>query len=433
MQKPKTLEYIDRTSKFGIDLSLDRISVLMDYLGNPQDKLKYVHIAGTNGKGSACAVISSILSNAGYKTGKFISPHLEKFNERITIDGLNISDEDIERLSAVIMDKIKIMTDKGIEHPTQFEIICAMAFVYFFERKCDIVVLEVGLGGRLDATNIIKKPEVSVITTIAYDHTDRLGNSIEKIAGEKAGIIKKGSPVVSAPQEPAAMNVIRHACIEKDCKLVTVGLENLKPKSTQDDFQIFDFEGYSSLSLGLRGSHQLINASAALKVIDELKEKGFIINDEAVYQGIKSAENIGRFEVLGHNPEFVIDGAHNISGISTLKDALYRYYAGKRIILVMAVLSVKDYQKMVDILEPLVDCCIVSEPVSESALPAEKLARCFERNGRKCITAKGLNQAVDLALEKSGQDDVICCCGSLYFIGHVRGYYLNSLLKNNCR
>ena len=430
MQKTKKLEYIEKASKFGIDLSLDRILVLMDSLGNPQDKLKFIHVAGTNGKGSTCAIIESILSAAGYKTGMFISPHLELINERMSVNGGAISDDEFERLSSIVAEKTEKMVEEGLEHPTQFEIICAMAFVYFFEKECDIVVLEVGLGGRLDATNIIKTPLVSVITTIDYDHTDRLGNTIEEITGEKVGIIKQGCAVVSAPQGSSAMDVIKRACIEKDCKLTTVDTESLKFKNIQGELHIFDFEDYENLSLGLKGLHQLINASVAIKTINALRKIGLLISDDSIYQGLKSARNNGRFEILGHKPEIIIDGAHNISGINALKEALIKYYAGKRIILVMAVLSVKNYIEMVEILAPLADWCIASEPVSENALPAEELAKCFKRNGKECISVKEFSKAVDLALTQAGEDDVVCFCGSLYFIGHVRTYYNNLLGRN---
>ncbi|MGE5329664.1 MAG: bifunctional folylpolyglutamate synthase/dihydrofolate synthase [Deltaproteobacteria bacterium] len=430
MQKGKGFEQIEKTAKFGIDLSLDRISVLMNYLDNPQDKLKYVHVAGTNGKGSTCALLQSILTDAGYKTGKFISPHLECFNERISINGVLISDDELKKLSSGILEKTEKMVRDGFEHPTQFEIICAMAFFYFYQQKCDIVVLEVGLGGRLDATNIIKNPLVSVITTIAYDHTDRLGNTLGQIAGEKAGIIKGGGCVVSAPQESEALKVIENRCKEEHCKLAMADMNLLKFKYLNQEFQVFDFEGYKSLALGLMGEHQLKNAATAIKAVDELRGKGFVISDENIYEGVKNAINPGRFEVLGKSPEVVIDGAHNINGITALKDALTSYYSGKRIILVMAVLSVKDYEEMVGILAPLADICIASEPVSENALPAEKLADCFKRNGKECLIEKNIPQVLNLALEQAGENDVICLCGSLYFIGHVRTHWLEISRKS---
>jgi len=429
MQKSKSFEQIEKTSKFGIDLTLERISVLMNFLGNPQDKLKYVHVAGTNGKGSTCAVIQSILTKAGYKTGKFISPHLEYFNERISVNGLLISDDEVERLSSIVLRKTEQMVKEGFEHPTQFEIICAMAFVYFYEQQCDIVVLEVGLGGRLDATNVIENSLVSVITTIAFDHTDRLGNTLEQIAVEKAGIIKKGSTVVSAPQETEVLKVIENSCDKKHCKLITVDAGAWKFKSLQEGFQVFDFERYSDLYLGLMGVHQLKNAVVAIKAIEELREKGFVISNESIYQGVENAQNSGRFEILGQSPEFVIDGAHNINGITALKDVLVSYYSGKRIILVMAVLSVKNYQEMVDILAPLADLCIVSEPVSENALSAYELAKCFKRNGKDCLIEKRIPEVLDLALEQAGENDLVCFCGSLYFIGHVRTCYREKYWK----
>lgn len=419
----KNLEFIDKTAKFGIDLTLDRISVLMAHLGNPQDSLKFVHVAGTNGKGSTCSMIESVLIQAGYRIGKFVSPHLELFNERISVNGEYIPDKEIERLSNLIKDKVQIMLKDGFEHPTQFEIICAMAFVYYYEKQCDIVVLEVGLGGRLDATNIIKSPLVSVITTISYDHTDRLGNSLPEIAGEKAGIIKQGGIVVSAPQETEAKNVIIKSCVQRQCELVMVDEKNIVEKQRQEGLQVFDFEGYSNLKLGLLGWHQIVNASVAIKTIEVLRKNGFEISGSNIFQGLKAAQNNGRFEVLGYNPEILIDGAHNISGVNALKDALIKYYNGRKIILVMAVLSVKNYTEMVDILAPAVDLCISSEPISDSALDAEELAKCFRDNKKDCIIEKDIKKAVDIALSKAQKQDVICFCGSLYFIGYVRTYY----------
>ncbi|MGE5474247.1 MAG: bifunctional folylpolyglutamate synthase/dihydrofolate synthase [Ignavibacteriales bacterium] len=425
MNTSKSLEYIEKTAKFGSDLSLDRISVLMSHLGNPQDNLKFVHVAGTNGKGSTCSMIESVLIKAGYKTGKFISPHLEHFNERISINGLYISDDDIERLSIIVMEKAQRMVGDGFEHPTQFEIICAMAFEFFYEQKCDIVVLEVGLGGRLDATNIIKNPLVSVITTISYDHTDRLGFSLAEIAKEKAGIIKHGCMVISAPQEAETADIITETCKQRQCDLFMVDEKKLIEKQMQEGFQVFDFEGYTNLKLELLGWHQIINASVAIKAIEALKNCGFEISSGCIFQGLETARNNGRFEVLGYNPEVLIDGAHNISGINALKEALTKYYSGKRIILVMAVLSVKNYQEMVDILAPIADLCIVSEPISDSALSAEELAGCFKKNKKDCIIEKDINKAVDIALNKAQKQDVICFCGSLYFIGRVRTCYLD--------
>lgn len=419
-------KYLESISKFGINLSLDRITNLLDLMENPQDKLRFVHVAGTNGKGSTCAMMASVLTEAGYKVGKFISPHLEEFNERISVNNVCISDDDIDRIVAMIKEKISHMTYSGFEHPTQFEIICAVAFQYFYEQGCDVVVLEVGLGGRLDSTNVIKSPLVSVITSISYDHTDRLGNSLIDITAEKAGIIKAGCPVVCYPQVPEVFDVLERTCLQRKSALHKVIEKNIISHGFEDGCEVFDFEGYKNLGIRLLGKHQLINASVAIKALEQIKHQGFDITGEAILRGLRKAEHKGRFEVLGHEPEFVIDGAHNLSGIETLKESLLRYYKGKKIVLLMAVLSTKDFKGMVDIISPISNTYIASQPVNDKALPAEKLASELSRFSKDTKVEPEIGKAVELAVHAAGTGGVVCCFGSLYFVGYVRQYYNNS-------
>lgn len=415
--------YLESISKFGSNLGLERVAVLLDLMKNPQDKLKYVHVAGTNGKGSTCSMIASILMESGLRVGKFISPHLEEFNERISVNNVCISHTDIDRLVDLIKEKIDCIVKSGMEHPTQFEVETAMGFQYFYEQECDVVVLEVGLGGRLDSTNVIKSPLVSVITSISYDHTERLGSSLTEIAAEKAGIIKPGCPAVSYPQTKEVYEVIRKNCRDKGCSLVEINNKSIIGSRFEGGYEVFTYEGYKNLKLKLLGRHQLVNASVAIKSIEQLRFQGFNITDRAIYSGLEKAEHKGRFEVLGHEPEFIIDGAHNTSGIQTLKDSLERYYTGKKLVLVMAVLSTKDYCSMVDIIAPMSDICIVSEPINDKALPAKDLGIRFASFCKNTLIIAQPEKAVEKAIEMAGKDGVVCCFGSLYFIGHVRQYY----------
>lgn len=430
MDRNTVEEFLASISKPFMDLGLHRIVKLLEYMDNPQDKLKFIHVAGTNGKGSTCAMIVSILKQAGYKTGKFASPHLEEFNERITVDEERISYEDIERIGKGISQKIALMQEEGLEMPTKFEVITAIAIQYYYEKKCDIVVLEVGLGGRFDSTNVVQKPLVSVITSISHDHLDRLGNTLEKIAFEKAGIIKNHCPTAVSVQPDNAMNVIKKVANEMNSELICVNENAIVFKGNKEGLETFDFEEYKALEISLLGLHQVQNAACAIKVIEVLRRQGYRIPNQSIYDGLKKAFNMGRFEKIGTNPEFLIDGAHNVSGMKALRDGLERYYKGKQIILVMGVLTTKEYLKMVELIAPIADICIASEPLNPCALKADRLAKCFLSFGKNAVVEEGVEQAVELALQQAKGDSVVCCCGSLYFIGAVRSHlFRRSLTK----
>lgn len=365
------VEYINTPRWRSSRLGLDRTRELMAGLGNPQDKLRIVHVAGTNGKGSTCAFVASILQEAGYKTGLFTSPYIIEFADRIRVDGSNISLEDLLEVTLAVRDVAEAMPD----HPTEFELMTAVAFTHFARQECDICVVEVGLGGRLDSTNIIEDPEVCVITPIALDHTELLGDTIAAIAGEKAGIMKPGVPVVCAVQEPEAMEVITACADKQNAPLTCVDASAIE--GTPGDFS---YREWQHVTLGLLGSYQPQNASTALEAIAVLRGRGWNIPDSAVEVGLASTYWPGRFEVLGDDPTFIVDGGHNPQGAKVLIESLAQRYPGRPIIMIMGVLADKDYPAMLRTIvayEPLrMFICI--EPPNPRALTTEDLAQAVQ-------------------------------------------------------
>lgn len=307
-------------------LGLDRIRELLDRLGRPQDRLRFVHVAGTNGKGSTCVFLASVLHAAGYRTGLFTSPYIETFEERIRVDGRNIGADDLMAATLEVRKQAEAMAD----HPTEFELMCAVALVHFARCACDVVVLEVGLGGRFDATNVIDAPEVSVIARIGLDHTALLGTTLAAIAGEKAGIVKPGAPVVSYPQEPEAMDVVRKAAAEAGVSLAVPDFSRLSMEplrlaelqAQQAPCRTFSYAGFRNLQTALLGAYQPANAALAIEAIGVLRSHGWDVSGEAVRSGIASARWPGRFEVVARRPLFIVDGGHNPQGARALVDTL---------------------------------------------------------------------------------------------------------------
>ena len=349
-------------------LGLDRTRELLAGLGNPQDKLRVVHVAGTNGKGSTCAFLASILQEAGYKTGLFTSPYIIEFADRIRVNGSNIAPDDLLGVTLAVREIAEAMPD----HPTEFELMTAVAFTHFAQQECDICVVEVGLGGRLDSTNVLEAPELCIITPIALDHTELLGDTLAAIAGEKAGIVKPGVPVVSAIQEPEAMAVIAAAAAEHGSPLTCVDADQLE--GTPADFS---YRRWEQLAVGLLGSYQPENAATALEAVEVLRQRGWAIPDEAVVDGLANVYWPGRFEVLGDEPTFIVDGGHNPQGAQALIDSLEQRYPGRPVIFVMGVLGDKDYAAMVRQIigyEPT-RMVICIEPPNPRALTTEDLSR----------------------------------------------------------
>ncbi len=424
MDYREALEYIHNTLKFGSKLGLHNIGMLMELMGNPQDRLKYVHVAGTNGKGSTAAFISSILMSAGYKVGTYTSPYIQRFTERIKINNAEIIPEELARAAELVKSRADTMVERGDNHPTEFEIVTAIAFQYFYEQKCDIVVLEVGLGGRFDSTNIIKTPCVSVITTISLDHTSILGNTLPQIAFEKAGIIKQNGEVVIYPQQEEAQKVFIDACRRQGAVMHSISPEGIRTVESDIKGQIFDYEEYKGLKITLMGDHQVNNAVMAVKCCELLRTKGFNITGHSIREGLLKTKWPGRLEVLQDRPAVLIDGAHNAEGASALYTAMEKYFHGRRKIFIMGVLKDKDYNTIVEAIAPIAHCFITVSPNSERSLPADELAVFIRSYCKNVIVGDTIKEAVRLALDMASEDDVVCAFGSLYYIGEVRGYFI---------
>lgn len=424
----EALEFIHGMTKYGIRLGLDKIEKLLDLLGNPQEGIRVVHVAGTNGKGSTCAMIDSMLRAAGYRVGLYTSPYLEVFNERIRVDGKNIPDEDVARLTEKVKNAVEEMERKGWGQPTEFEVVTALGFLYFKEQKVDYLVLEVGMGGRYDATNVIT-PLVSVITPISYDHQQYLGDTLAEIAGEKCGIIKPGRVTVTAPQSEEAMKVIEKTCRELKSPLVKVEDEvSYRLISWGVEGQTFELKtskrDYQAVRIKLLGDHQLDNAATAVAAVEALQHYGIEIPMDAVKKGLEEARWPGRLEIMRENPCVLLDGAHNIAGIQVLKGALSKYFPGKRIILLIGILGDKDYMDMLSEIIPLADSVVATRPDSPRALSAaelgESIKKVAKRENLKVFEIDDIETAVNAALDMASPQDLVVCAGSLYLIGKVR-------------
>ena len=342
MNLEQSLNYIHGLYRKGTKPSLHRIRQLLDMLGNPHKKLKFIHIAGTNGKGSTAAMTASILQKAGYRTGLFTSPYIYRFNERIQANGQQIPDETV----CALTQRLSALAAQMDEMPTEFDFVTAMAMVYFVSVGCDIVVLEVGVGGALDTTNIIDTPEVAVITNIGLDHTDLLGNTVEEIAAVKAGIFKEGGSAVIYRAAPSVEQVYENICREKRVTLKKADFEGLKLHSCDLTGQCFDCGRRKNLQLPLLGDHQMHNAAVVLAVIDTLIEKGYTITEQNVYDGMACVTWPGRFDIMHKDPLFIIDGGHNPQCIDAMVKNIRDYLAGRRLIVLTGVLADKDYGEM---------------------------------------------------------------------------------------
>ena len=422
---------IHEFEKFGSILGLERMTSLMRELGDPQNDLKCIHVAGTNGKGSVCKYIYEILEAQGYKTGLYTSPFLEVFNERIELDHKFISDEDLETYTDRVLEKVKVITDRGEDSPTEFEVITAVAFLYFKEKMADYVVLEVGLGGIGDSTNIIKEPEVSVITSISFDHTDRLGNTLREIAGNKAGIIKHGCPVVTSARADEALEVIRERSLEEDAELYETADTKAEIVSESLTGTVFDVTlgaRYIGLEISMIGEHQIENAVCALKAIEVLQDEREIeISIDAIYEGLKKGRQIGRFEVMSRDPLIIIDGAHNPDGARTLREGYEKLLKDKRLLMLIGMLKDKDTEHIIGEFRKITSDFIATEPENPRKMSADELKELLVKTGAEAISVANNGEALSKALDKIGDYDGILCAGSLYLIGKLRTLIRNYL------
>ena len=424
------IDRIHEFNRFGMVLGLDRMEELLRRLGNPQDDLKVIHVAGTNGKGSVSKYLEEGLSACGYKMGLYTSPYIERFNERIRYDGADISDEDLEYYGQKVVSAAEAMVADGLDSPTEFEVVTAIAFLYFAGRQADITILEVGLGGIGDSTNVVKSPLASVVTSISYDHMAQLGSSLAEIAVNKAGIIKTGCPVIAnVPQRDAAKIIARKAYAMGsrlyDISGIRAAVSDETPFSQKVSMELYE-KSYSDVEISMVGRHQAENLKTALATLEILRKSGAVkLDREALYEGLKRARQPGRFEVISEDPLVIIDGAHNEAGAQALQETMAQHFAGKKILLAAGILADKEIDSIVKFLTKITDHIIVTEPDNPRKLAAEKLAEHVADFGVAAEVVSDVEAAVHRAKALADGYDVILFAGSLYLIGDVRRLWRN--------
>ncbi len=410
MTGTEAAELIHQRAWVGQKPGLERIRRLLGKLGNPQNQLKFVHIAGSNGKGSTAAMLASVLSAAGLNTGLYTSPHLWDFRERFQVNSAPISQGELVELTAQVLDQA--------EDETEFELMTAIGMLHFLRSKCDLVVLETGLGGRLDSTNVIPAPEAAVITHIGLEHTELLGDTIEKIAEEKAGIIKPGCGVVLYEQGCSIYSLFEYLChslhsglrLTVEPVVLSAGLEG----------QTFTYRDKGPYHISLLGEYQVHNAAVVLDTVEVLRRRGWNIPEDAVVQGLDRARWPGRMELVRRAPDVILDGGHNPQCMEALARALGELYPEKKLVFLTGVLADKNWSAMVGELLPLAKEFVAITPDSPRAMPARDLAEYMENQGVKAVSCETVQEGVDRAMEAAGPEGAVCVCGSLYIIGEAR-------------
>lgn len=429
----EALEFIHSTLRFGSKPGLSRVSVLLRRLGNPEKQLKFVHVAGTNGKGSTCAMIASALSKCGYKTGLFISPALEDFRERMSINGEIIGKDELADITGRVKNAWDAVREEISEAPTEFELVTAVGLVYFLRNACDIVVLEVGMGGRFDATNVIPPPEAAVIGSISFDHTAQLGNTIERIAFEKSGIIKPGAAVISyCEQRPEALEVIKKTAALYGIVPVVPDIKLQKTLSSDDAGSHISYNGLD-LHIPFAGRHQICNALSAVEVLLALQRRGWRIDKAGIEQGIAAARMEGRFEILGREPLRIIDVGHNADCIDKLCETLDKLYPGKKIYAVMGMFADKDCEYCIGKIAARSECFYAVQTDSARALPAEETAKIAAKNCGQVILLPDAYKAAKQAIEKAGTGGLVLACGSFSHIAASRRAMSEAVNNNEQR
>lgn len=420
MNYQEVLDYIESINPRGIVPGLDSIDTLCELLGRPQDDLKFVHIAGTNGKGSVLAYISTILKCAGYRVGRYISPVIYDYRERIQLNGRMITKKALCEGMELVREKCRQMTEQGMPQPTPFEVETALAFWYFKEQKCDIVVLETGMGGLLDATNIVQNTMTAVITSIGMDHMKFLGNSLEEIALQKSGIIKNGCDVICMRQKESVLKVMAGEAEKKNAIFrvsdgtaashIRYGLER----------QVFDYKGYKKLEIALAGRFQIANAVLAVDTIKELEKYGFPVKETALRKGLRETVWEGRFTVLSRNPLFIADVAHNEDAAQKLADSVEFYFTNRRIIYIIGMLRDKEYEKVIALTHKYADQIItLTPPENPRALNGYELAQVIAKVHPRVTAVDSLEEAVEMSMLLAGKEDVILAFGSLSYMGRL--------------
>ena len=425
MNYKETLEYIKASEWKGSRPGLGRTETLLSMMGDVHKKIKYVHVAGTNGKGSVCAMLSNILKESGYRTGTYISPGLLSFNGRMSVNGKPIEDGKLAEIATYV----RSFADKMEDQPTEFELTTAIAFEYFYREKCDIAVLEVGMGGRLDSTNVIDSPVVSVITGIALDHTAFLGNTVEKIAAEKAGIIKKGRPAVYGGDDENAFAVIKNKAKETGSALYRAKPEELKDFSVTLEGSVFSYCG-KKYACSLFGWYQRSNISTALKTVSALKKEGFPVKIQAVKKGLSTVYWPARFEILSKEPLVIYDGAHNPQGLTSCVETVKKLFGRKKLVLLTGVMADKDFSVMLPLMKSIAKKVYTVRPDNHRALGERKYAALFCKDGIEAHSSRSVENGVKKALEASKKEGVpLLALGTLYMYKDVRNAVFAALDK----
>lgn len=409
----EAVEYIHSFSWMGSRPGLGRTVALLNAIGNPERELKFVHVVGTNGKGSTSAMVASMLKCDGKVTGLYTSPFIRRFHERMVVNGEEITDDELAEVTKFVGEKADNLED----HPTEFELVTCIALEYYRRKKCDYVVLEAGMGGRLDSTNAIPAPEVVVITNIGLDHTGVLGETIEAIAAEKAAVIKPGCKVVLYRQSDSVHAIVEQICKEKGCDLFLVGTEQIELLSDTLSGQKIRWNGMELL-LPLLGEHQRHNAAVALAVANALS-----LSAQAIEKGMAMARWPGRFEVLSWSPRFVVDGGHNPQCAETIAYNLNYYFPGEKVTILIGMLADKDFREVCDLVEPYALRFVTVTPDSYRALPAEKLAEQLVGYGKPVTVCDSVSEGVRTACDLAGEDGIVCAFGSLYMTGEIRACF----------
>lgn len=426
MKYKEALTYIHSFSRFPKKPSLSFIRALCKRLGNPQEHLRFIHVAGTNGKGSVCAMLASILQEEGIRTGLFTSPYLENFRERFRVNGEMIPEEELARAVHFLRPHVEDLRQEGVI-PTEFDFVTALGFYWFLQEKCGIVVLEAGLGGRFDATNIIPPPLASVLTSISLDHTEVLGDTIEQIAQEKCGIIKPGGLVVSAADQPVeALSVIMEAAAHAGCHLYLSNSSAVKIESRTLRGTHFSYGG-KRYELNLLGDSQVQNALLAVETLKALETRGVAVTEKALMEGFFKTQMPARLEALSLKPLVLLDGSHNPDGIRNLVNTVKALLPGKRVRLVFGMLADKDMTASAEILREITKEVILIPPGNARAATGESLASLFE--GLPATLTENEEQAVELALCRLQSEEIVVVCGSLYLAGQLRPLLCSGLKK----
>lgn len=425
MTYEEAMEYISSVGRFGSNYGLERTYRLLELLGNPQKNLRFIHVAGTNGKGSTTAMISKILRGMGFKIGMYTSPYLEEFEERIQINGVNIPKDKLVELLEHVKCAVNRVIEEGYEQPTEFEIITVLMLLYFYNERIDYGVIEVGLGGRLDSTNVII-PKVSVITSVSLDHVNILGNTLGEIAGEKAGIIKEGVPVILYPQKKEAEEVILKVSKSKNSRVYSVKKEfgsliNVNYDNITQNVEIKGINHNYKVDLPLLGEHQILNLNVAINAVEVLcEEENIKCEKEVIEESLKDVKWIGRLETLNRKPLIVIDGAHNIDGIRALKNNIRKYFKYNKMYLLLGILADKQVGEMIEEITPMADKVFALTPHNERAEINEDLKNEIKKINSNVESIDDYETAIKKAINEADEDDLILVSGSLYMIGDMR-------------